>query len=68
VPPDATPAARGGLEHRPAHGCTIEQVGRDRLSAKRRMCFAFSADLEVPITSWPRSTSWGTSLVPIAPI
>jgi hypothetical protein len=39
VPPDAAAAARGGREYGPAHGCTIEQVERDRLSAKRPYVF-----------------------------
>jgi hypothetical protein len=32
---------RPGLEHRPAHGRTIEQVKRDRLSAERPYLFRF---------------------------
>jgi hypothetical protein len=32
-----------------------------------RMRSAFPGDLEVPITSWPRSVNVGTSLVPITP-
>jgi len=32
---------RLGLEHRPAHGRTIEQIERDRLGAERPQAFRF---------------------------
>ena len=33
-----------------------------------RIRSAFSGDREVPITTWPRSMSWGTRRMPIAPL
>ena len=57
-----------GLEDRLAHGVRVEQVERDRLCPERSTRAAFAGDLEVPMTSWPRSIGWGTSRVPMAPL
>ena len=50
---------------------TLSQEEKDRRTKmlyNQRARSAPPGDLEVPITSWPASISWGTSRVPIAPL
>jgi hypothetical protein len=56
------------LEHGAADGLRVEEIERDGLRAELAQTRSARRRGWVPITSCPRSISWETSRLPIAPL
>ena len=58
------PGGANGLEDSDA----VEEIEDDGCAPRAVSRLAFSSERDVPITSWPRSSSWGTRREPRAPV